>query len=195
MVTLRVNEPDLSAELQSGETLLWVGKPSPSRIALQNREALVTAGIALAALFVVLTAFPFTAIFSFLFFGCAMPWVVLLFTLLPIYYLARPVLDYLAAERTVYALTDRRAVILKPKRGGRVVETYRTVQQIERRDLGGGKGDLLFASEIDPQSKRAYRIRKVGFIGVAQVREVERLMLNTFGSTSGENGIVRPEIV
>ena len=118
MITTGINDPNLQIELQSDETLLWVGKPSPTRIALQNREALVTAGIALAALFVALLAAPFTAIFSFLFFGCALPWVGLLFTLLTLYYVARPVAEYLAAERTIYAITDRRAVILKPKRGG-----------------------------------------------------------------------------
>jgi hypothetical protein len=187
-MTLGTNDPDLSAELQSGETLLWVGKPSALHMALRNRDALVTAGIALAALFVVLTAFPFTAIFSFVFFGCAMPWVIALFVAVPLYYVARPVLDYLAAGRTIYAITDRRALIIKPKRGGRVVETYRTSGQIERRDLGGGRGDLLFASEIDPRSRRDYRIRKVGFFGVERVREVERLMLSTLALGEGSGG-------
>jgi hypothetical protein len=187
-MTLGTTDPDLSAALQSGETLLWVGKPSALHVALQNRDALVTAGIALAALYVVLTAFPFMAISSFLFFGCGMPWVIALFTLVPLYYIARPVLDYLGAGRTVYAITDRRALIIKPKRGGRVVETYRTSGQIERRDLGNGRGDLIFASEIDPRSRRDYRIRKVGFFGVERVREVERLMLNTLALGEGNGG-------
>jgi hypothetical protein len=193
VMTIGSNDPDLSAALQSGETLLWVGKPSAARMALQNRDALVTAGIALAALFVVLTAFPFAGLFSFFFFGCAVPWVIALFIAVPLYYVARPVLDYLAARGTIYAVTDRRAVIVKPKRGGRVVETYRTLGQIERRDLGGGRGDLLFASEIDPHDRRAYRLRKVGFYGVEGVREVERLLLNTLAL--GDGGSIRREIV
>lgn len=184
VMTIGTNDPDLNAALQPGETLLWVGKPSALHVMLRNRDALVTAGIALAALFVVLTAFPFTGIISFFFFGCAAPWVIALFVAVPLYYIARPMLDYFTAERTIYALTDRRALIIKPKRGGRIVETYRTSGQIERRDLGNGRGDLIFAREIDPRGRREYRVRKVGFLGVDGVREVERLMLNTLGSSS-----------
>lgn len=180
MVSSSISPGGVDAELQYGETVLWVGKPAPSRIALQNREALVTGVLALAALAVIIIGFPGVYVFNLLFFGCAFPWVALLFVLLPVYYFMRPVTDYLAAERTIYAVTNRRVLIIKPRLGGRIVQSYNRIENVERRDLSGGKGDLFFASET--QATRAgvgYRVRtrKVGFFGIPNPREVEQLML------------------
>ncbi len=170
----------IDAELQSGEQVLWVGRPTPLRLALQNGEALVTGVLAVAAFLVLLFVFPVANIFSFLVFGCGFPWVFLFFFLLPFYYFARPVSDYLAAERTVYAVTNRRALIIKPKLRGKVVKSYNRIAQIERRDLTGGSGDLIFGSETEARGRASSRVRtrKIGFYGIANVREVERLMLD-----------------
>jgi hypothetical protein len=176
MVSNTITQGGIDAELQHGESVLWVGKPLPSRIALQNRQALVTGVLALAALFVLFSGFSAAAIFSFFIFGCGFTWLGLLFLLLPFYYFARPVYDYLMAERTIYAVTDRRALIIKPKFGGRIIQSYNRIQNIERRELSGGKGDLIFASETQPTRSRA-RSRKVGFFGIPNAREVEQLML------------------
>lgn len=174
-----ITQGGIDAELQYGESVLWVGKPLPSRIALQNRQALVTGVLALAALFVIVTGFSAATIFSFFIFGCGFTWLGLLFLLLPFYYFARPVYDYLMAERTIYAVTDRRALIIKPKLRGRIVQSYNRIQQIERRELSGGKGDLIFATEA--LAARRGRARKVGFYGIPNAREVEQLMLGILG--------------
>lgn len=174
----------IDAELQHGEQVLWVGRPTPLRILLQNGEALVTGVLAVAALLVLLFAFPVTGILSFFFFGCGFPWVFLFFFLLPFYYFARPVSEYLSAERTVYAVTNRRVLIIKPKLRGKVVKSYNRVAQVERRDLSGGSGDLIFGSETEARGRSSHRLktRKIGFFGIANVREVERLLLETAGT-------------
>jgi hypothetical protein len=186
MVSNPITRSEVDAELQPGETVLWAGKPLPSRIALQNREALVTGVLALAALFVILTGFSAATVFNFLIFGCGFTWLALLFVLLPVYYFARPVYDYLTAGRTTYAVTDRRVLIIKPRFGGKTVQSYNRIQQIERRELSGGKGDLIFGSET--QTTRAgvgirVRSRKVGFFGIPNPREVEQLMLGILGES------------
>jgi hypothetical protein len=175
----------IEAELQPGERVLWAGRPRPLRIMLQNGEALVTGLLAVAALFVLLFAFPVTSVFSFVFFGCGFPWVFLFVLALPFYYFARPVADYLSAERTVYVVTDRRALIIRPRLGGKTVQSYNRIGQIERRERSGGSGDLIFASETEAGGRAARRVRtrKIGFIGIANVREVERLLLESLGST------------
>lgn len=180
MVSNPITRSGVDAELQPGETILWTGKPLASRIALQNRQALVTGVLALAALYVVLTGVAAASIFSFFIFGCGFTWLAALFMLLPLYYFARPVSDYLAAGRTIYAVTDRRALIIKPGFGGKTVQSYNHIEQIERRELSGGKGDLIFASETQPARSRA-RQRKIGFFGIANPREVEQLMLGILG--------------
>ena len=180
MVTNLINRTEIDAELQPGETLLWAGKPLASHMALQNRQALVTGVLALAAVYVVLTGVAAASIFNFFIFGCGFTWLAALFMLLPVYYFARPVSDYLAAGRTIYAVTNRRALIIKPRFGGRTVQSYNRIQQIERRELSGGKGDLIFASEPQPARSRT-KASKVGFFGITNPRAVEQLMLGIPG--------------
>lgn len=180
MVSDLITRTEIDAELQPGETVLWAGKPQPGRIALQNRQALVTGVMAVAALYVVLTGFAAASVFSFLIFGCGFTWLAALFMLLPFYYFTRPVYEYLMAGRTIYAVTDRRVLIVKPRFGGKTVQSYSRIEQIERRDLSGGKGDLIFASEQQAARSRS-RPRRVGFFGIPNPREVERLMLGIPG--------------
>jgi hypothetical protein len=151
---------------------------------LQNGEALVTGVLAVAALFVLLFAFPAASFLGTLIAVCGFPWLFLIFLALPFYYFARPVADYLSAERTVYVVTDRRALIIRPRLGGKTVQSYNRIGQIERRERGGGSGDLLFASETEARGRAAHRVRtrKIGFIGIANVREVERLLLESMDS-------------
>jgi hypothetical protein len=185
MISNPISQSGIDAELQHGERVLWVGKPTPLRIVMQNRDALVTGVLAVAALFVLLVAFPFAHIFDFIFFGCGFPWVFLFFFLLPFYYFARPVSEFLSAERTIYAVTDRRALIIKPRLGGKIVQSYNRVAEVERRELGGGSGDLIFGSETVVRGRASARLktRKIGFFGIANVREVERLLLDSLSGT------------
>ncbi|MBI1257956.1 MAG: hypothetical protein GC204_10830 [Chloroflexi bacterium] len=196
-----VTDPQLrsmvSAELQRGETLLWVGKPTPLRIILQDRKvvtvAIVTL-IALIALGVIVLIFPNSHLLSLKLIG--MGWsfglVVLGFLLLGLSYFARPIYEYFMARRTIYAITDRRAIILKGTLRGRKAKSFKQFESIKRRSLLNGKGDLLFASESYRQRRNGVaqvRTRKIGFFGIDHSREVEQLMIETFSGTQSDNSL------
>lgn len=93
--------------------------------------------------------------------------------------LLRPLSLYWMAKRTIYAVTDRRAIILVPVLWGRTAQSYRDIQHVERRNLSGGRGDLIFARERFKllQFANRFGMREIGFFGVESPQEVERLLL------------------
>ena len=123
----------VAPNLQSGEKLLWVGKPTPLRVILQDRKVVTVAIVtllALAALTVIVLIFPNSHLLSLKLVG--MGWsfglVVLGFLLLGLTYFARPIYEYFMARRTIYAITDRRAIILKGTLRGRKVEILQAIR-------------------------------------------------------------------
>ncbi len=104
---------------------------------------------------------------------------ILFYLALLIYLLGHPIYRYWQATRTVYALTDQRALILKPTFGSTNVASYPTLERVERTSLAGNRGDLVFATETYITHERYYRraTRKIGFFGIPDVRRVEELML------------------
>lgn len=168
----------VDAELLEGEELLWVGQPNPVGAAmgptlLRDLSPLLIMGIFF-SFFITIIANEvpmdeFPAQFMLLPFG-----IIMLTTLWPI--LAR----FMSATRSVYAMTDRRALIIN----GSSVKSYGPddIEFVERKMRGQNSGDLLFANEIDTRyssSNRSTRVtsRPVGFLGIENVREVEAIML------------------
>ena len=186
------NHPELRSivndELQRGEKLLWVGKPMPFRVIMQDRKVVIASillVIVLIALGVILLIFPNSHLLSLHLIGAGFSFglVVAGFVLLGLTYFARPLYDYFMARRTIYAVTDRRALILKGVFGGRKVQSYKQFDQLRRRTLVKGKGDLLFASETYRQRRNGssqMRTRGIGFFGIDNAHEVEQIMQETF---------------
>ncbi len=188
MISDPIIQSDIAAELQPGETILWLGKPMALRIALQDRDAVVTSLLALAALVVVLVGLPVLVFFNLLFFGVGFPLLSLLFAAILLYYFARPFSAYLRAARTTYAITDRRVLIITSGLHGRVVQSFNHIERVERHDLADGKGDLIFGSETQATRGGAgYRLRtrKVGFFGIANPRQVEQTLLTALSGAPG----------
>ena len=174
---------EVTPELRNGEELLWVGKPMPIRVILANGEV-IGGLVGLAMIAVILVIFNSFRMPNF---GSAstpfgfVQWFLIAFGL---YSLGRLVYEFIMAGRTVYGLTDQRAIIIKPTLSGKKVESYPDSEQIERHDLADGKGDLIFHKERIVYRRRGgtrSRQRKIGFFGIDNVREVEALMLKTFG--------------
>lgn len=171
------------AQLEPGEQLLWHSKPDPKRYVLGSLF-IVLFGIfwTAFALFWMAGASGFlfdgsgNGVFSlFALFGVP-------FVLVGLGMLSSPYWIYRKMRRTVYALTNRRAIIIT---GGKskTIQSYtgKDIGIIERIERANGKGDVTFAAITNDKSTQ-----KVGFLGIADARRVERLLLDVFKKDDSE---------
>lgn len=194
--TLQDLPPDARARVQSellpGERLAWAAQPVP-RLYARGGWAISIFGVFFGgfALFWIAAAggmawFAHEAagpaggvVSCFPLFGIP-------FLLVGLGMLTAPVWMRKAAARTVYAITDRRAIICRGKAlGGVEVSSFQpadlqTLTRVERAD---GGGDLVFRETVhtsyDSDGDRRTTRTRVGFIGVAGVREVEAVLRQT----------------
>ena len=164
--------------LDPGERLLWSGSPNPGRSAAQ---VLVATFIGIPsvgfAVFWIYTAYHIASRSA----HAPGPWALfplfgLPFLLIGLGVMLSPLWAYLAAQRTVYAVTDQRALI-SSSLGARGVRAYShddigELSMVERAD---GSGDLFFANRT-MVTQRGYASQRVGFIGIPEVRSVEQLL-------------------
>jgi hypothetical protein len=92
-----------------------------------------------------------------------------------------PLVTYYKAQRTTYAVTDRRVLIVVTGRK-REVQSYGAldVNAIERQEAADASGDLTFVRRKEKDSEGRDRTVEVKFIGIPKVREVERLLRSVF---------------
>ena len=166
-------------QLDSGERLLWSGSP-------------MAGGMAMGALPATLFGIPFTAFAAFWMttawngtrhlphdFG---PWMLfplfgVPFLLIGLGILTAPFWAYLAAQRTVYAVTDRRALIIVgwPRA---TVQSFQPsdISDLTRVEGADGRGSLMFASRLWTGNNGFPRSSRIGFVGIDEVRRVEQLI-------------------
>lgn len=180
----------LNREVQPGEQLRWFGQPRPWRMAIRSIP-------------IVLFAIPWTAFSIFWMamaggaawfshehtesatapslspmdlFAC-FPLFGLPFLLIGLGMLSSPFWMMRKARRTLYAVTDRRVIILS----GSWSTTVTTLMPDQLRDLTrkeklDGSGDLYFEQPPVYESRTQPRPTHRGFIGIPNVREVEELV-------------------
>jgi hypothetical protein len=171
----------VSQELESGEKLVWSGKPDPVRE--------MSAGFALWLFAIPWTAFALfwmwgasgisrpssqsTENFIFSLFG--LPFVLIGFAML-----SAPIWIYSKSKRTVYAITDKRVLIIE-KGKSRTVYSYgsQNLGSIKRTERADGSGNLTFAQKPYESDGRTYAV-DISFVGIPQVRSVETLLKDTF---------------
>ena len=193
----------LRAELNFDEKLIWSGQPLANR-AGRGSLPLVLFGIpwtAFSVFWMVMatgitsrmssspsfssapTPFPFN-LFSFVFPLFGVP-----FVLLGLWMLSTPYRARREAQKTVYALTDKRALILTPSwRGGVTVRNIppEHLSARTRTQNPDGSGTLVF-TRLTSTRRRAgpdggtYAVT-VGFENIPNVREVDALIERTFNS-------------
>ncbi len=169
----------IKQELESDERMEWIGQPNPSRYRWQALPIMIFGlfwtGFSVfwvcGALYGVLSSSHSKVAFLFPLFG-------LPFVLIGIGMLLAPVWLCRQAKKTVYLLTDRRAVII---RGGRSFSaesfTWDRVRNREFRESSNGSGDIIFERRIISKSSRGQSSQmEVGFLGIDRVREVETLL-------------------
>ena len=170
-------------QLESGERLLWSGSPSPGALAVSS--------IPLA-----LMGIPFLA------FSCFWVWMALRgtahapgpFLLFPLFGLSfvlvglgivgSPVLAWFSAKYTVYAVTEKRALIIGSF-GVRKVRSFSHAQigDITRMERSDGSGTLWFATREYVTSDGSPRSSRIGFVGIPDVRQVEQLIRDNLVET------------
>jgi hypothetical protein len=175
----------VGAELESGERLLWSGQPDPRRSMIRSIP-------------IVLFGIPWTAFAVFWTAGAAgftlpdfdKP-AELIFVLFPLFgvpfilvglgMLTSPYWAYRKAQKTLYAVTDRRVLIASFGRSKKV-ESYfeQDIGDISRTERADGSGDIIFRTEEYTNRRGSQRTKAIGFWAVANVRQVERVMLDTF---------------
>lgn len=81
----------------------------------------------------------------------------------------------LAAGRTLYALTNRRAIIVSRVFATTVKSyTYGQMNELQRVEREDGSGDLCFANREVASRRGATVLKRVGFVGIPDVRSVEQ---------------------
>jgi len=172
-------EDRVAHELEQDEQLVWTGQP---RTDLATRPAyfLVPFGIFFAgfALVWIVIAFFLTAG---LMAPCGLP-----FIAIGIWLVCSPIWLRSRARRTIYALTDRRAIVWEPGWfGNSTVRSYSGaglghIARIERRD---GAGDLVLEEFTtygrDSQGHTTSQTTRRGFLAIDDVRGVEELVRRT----------------
>ncbi|QNA89948.1 hypothetical protein G4G28_18220 [Massilia sp. Dwa41.01b] len=167
----------LRAELNTGESLLWTGQPSPRRY---MKDA-----FKLWFFFI-----PWTAFSLFWMAGASgfrlpsfedgwslFPLFGLPFLLIGIAGLSSPFWLRRKAAWIVYGLTNRRALIIAGK-DSITVKSYQIadIGELERTEHADGSGDVIFERESVRDSRGRQQTTNHGFIAVPEVRSVAQLL-------------------
>jgi len=166
----------VEAELNDHEHPLWASQPKPGRMASK-------------ALPITLFAIPFTAFAVFWIYGASgfkmpdfskggfsfFPLFGLPFLLVGLGMLTSPLWKMMAAKRTLYVLTEKRAIIFSG--GWRTdIRSFSAdqLQVLSRKQRADGSGDIVFKREVSysNQESNLYN-REIGFFGINNVKEVE----------------------
>ncbi len=155
-------------ELEAKEQLRWIGRPSPWACAWAKSWSMF--------------------LFSFLFGGFSIYWVYgaaskggdklfplfgVPFVLIGLAMFLSPVWQYLKARATVYAVTDRRALIHCTFPRYSVLSYFpRDIDRLEKTLTGNGAGNLIFRAETR-QSGENWQTIKHGFYGAPDINGAE----------------------
>jgi hypothetical protein len=172
--------PTVESEIQSGERVLWMEQPIPGRLA-RGMWPIVVFGIPWTAfaLFWTGSAFWMTSGDKFPGPFNAFPLFGLPFILIGLGMLSSPYWARRSARRSVYILTDRRAIIFKGGlRGSVTVRSFEPekLSELQRKQQRDGSGDLIFTQDVRRDSDGDRHTSNVGFIGIREVKNVEEMV-------------------
>jgi hypothetical protein len=170
----------LASELRPGEKQVWAAQPLP-RVFRRQSIGIVVFGIPWTAfaIFWMVAASAGTSHAPGPF--AVFPLFGLPFVLIGFGMLSSPFWMGKQARRTVYALTDQRAIVIKGKLfGGVNVQSFEPdrLTSIERNQLADGTGDLVFERFTQRRGSGTSTVRR-GFMGIENVRQVEELIHTT----------------
>ena len=174
------------SELQSGESLYWTGTADPGRAALSALPAAVF-GIPFAgfALFWITQAYRATSHIShnsnnsFASGFSVFPLFGVPFLLIGLGIVLAPLWAYLKGSSTVYAVTNQRVMIITGN-GSRTVKslTPADIVGVDYRERPDGSGDIAIQTNAIMRTNNSMSQLKVALVGVPNVKEVARQVLN-----------------
>ena len=161
-------------ELRSGESLLWMGKPIPKRLAMKTMP-------------IILFAIPWTAFALFWTAGAAgfkfpqfnqgfdlFPLFGLPFILIGLGMFCSPLWMVWKAKRTAYVLTNKRAILFDGGRSTTIRSFYLgKLDKLRRIQHADGSGDLIFDREVKVDSEGDNQTTDHGFLAINNVKKVE----------------------
>lgn len=178
----------LQRELRSGERVVWSQQPRPAALARKSSGTFLF-GIPFFA-FAVFWTFAASGGFSSSHTrkDSSPPWFPLLwggmFILVGACMLLSPLWAYWQAVRTVYAITDQRAILIVAPWRRRTIHSFvgRHLVDIHRVENAGGRGDIVFHREAQ-SGKPGDSYHDVAFLGIERVREVEDSLRELYAKT------------
>ncbi len=164
-----------SAELQHGEHLVWWGQPSGAVMAKSTWPVFLFAiPWTLFSLFWTGMAFFITEGNESVFFGWIFPLFGLPFVGIGFWMMASPFRVAKKAGRIVYAITNKRAMIITSGDTKKVQSFFqKDIKDIRRTEKKDGSGNLQFASETLQPSRGGAFNQQSGFLGIPDVNTVE----------------------
>jgi hypothetical protein len=179
-------------ELNQNEFVKWIGRPIPKIITF--------GGVILSifgAIFIIFSLFWITTAlnhskhsfyFKQSFMDKIFPYFGLIFLAIGIAIFLSPIFIYRDTKNTIYAITDKRCIIIKLGKSKRISsyskESVSIIDRVERED---GTGDLIFAKEqytsTDSDTNTStISSRNIGFYYVPKVKEVEKYLSEMINS-------------
>jgi len=171
----------VESEREPGERLVWVGLPDPKR-AVKTEWGAFIFGIPWTA---------FALFWEVMAIGMGLKtgsWFLIFFVLFGLPFvgigfamLSAPFRTMQNVRRMIYAITDKRIIIIERKGAARKIHSYvpRYATDLERVDHADGSGDLTFAVNFRRDTPRGMS-GPVGLYGVPDVRVVERIIREAF---------------
>ncbi len=169
----------VDAEVQSGERIIWLDQPIPKRMA-RTTTPIVVFGI------------PWTAFAIFWIAGASgfklpdfshatglFPLFGLPFVLIGFGMLSSPFWARRAARRSIYVLTDRRAIVIQGSWRDQVrVRSFERhgLTDLQRKQNADGSGDLIFCRDVRRDSDGDRQSKDVGFLAILDVKKVEEMV-------------------
>ncbi|MCL2623349.1 MAG: hypothetical protein FWD31_06755, partial [Planctomycetaceae bacterium] len=169
----------IDRELESEENLIWVGQPIPAYFvsyssAGQVLQVMVGIPYTTFAVFVICVAIGMQAPLWFILFG-------ILFMLFGLLMTCSPFIIRHRLKKTVYAITDRRAIIFTQRLFSTKIQSFAPDQlnELETLENNNGAGRILFSVCAADYFYHPLKVsRRNEFFNIPQVREVEQLLKN-----------------
>jgi hypothetical protein len=177
-------EDKVKRELQAGERIRWMKQPIP-RFFTPVSTILFLFGIpwtVFALFWEVTTSWVvlgnishYKEVPGMLIFLIVFPLFGLLFLLIGFGMLASPLWARRNALKTVYVITDQRAITFD---AGWTVRSYSPdqLQDIFRRERGDGTGDVIFSQRVWLDSGRDRHKQNLGFLNIREAKRVEQML-------------------